>query len=38
MIRWRKALFTIAYGSLAHSQGVVAVVLPLVQEADRAKL
>jgi len=38
MIPWIKALFAVARGSLPHSQGVVAVVLLLVQEGGRDNL
>jgi len=38
MIRWRKALFAVVCGSLPHNQGVVAVVLPLVEEGDQDNL
>jgi hypothetical protein len=38
MIAWMEALFAIACGSLPHSQGVVAVVLPLVQEGGQENL
>lgn len=37
-IAWMEALFAIACGSLPHGQGVVAVVLPLVQEGGRENL
>jgi len=33
-----RALFAVAHGSLSHSQGVVAVVLPLVQEGGHENL
>ncbi|KJK84866.1 hypothetical protein H633G_11325 [Metarhizium anisopliae BRIP 53284] len=37
-IAWMRALFAVAHGSLSHSQGVVAVVLPLVQEGGHENL
>jgi hypothetical protein len=38
MIAWMGALLAIACGSLPHSQGVVAVVLPPVEEGGRDNL
>jgi hypothetical protein len=38
IIPWMEALFAIACRSLPHSQGVVAVVLPLVPEGGRDNL